>query len=205
MLTTVFSDTTVALHVSYLVSSLPCIEPCSLRRALIMVMESIDLMNRQQADWLARLIGTASPNVNFAGLTRMEIHGQAVSVTQAVTRRLPAPEQYAMLARFAQTEPEKSAGVFGLVEYVSEASPTGNREALTDLVWRRYLPRRYRGGFSFRDIARRTHVSRSTLARAADWLDDEFDGLELCALRRLEETFVPHGVCKAMVMQDQTD
>jgi hypothetical protein len=201
MLTTVFSDTTVALHVSYLVQSLPCMEPCSLRRMLIMVMESIDLMNRQQADWLARLIGTASPNVNFSGLTRLEIHGQATIVTQAVTRRLPAPEQYAMLARFAQTEPEKSAGVLGLVDYVSEASPTGNHEALTDLVWRRYLPRRYRGGFSFRDIARRTHVSRSTLSRTADWLDDEFDGLELCALRRLEETFVPHGVCKALAMQ----
>jgi hypothetical protein len=198
MLATVFSDTTVALHVSYLIASLPAIEPCSLRRALIAVLESIELMNRQQADWLARLIGTPSGSVDFTGLTRIEIHGQASLVTASVASRLLPPEQFAMLARFAQTAPEKSAGIYGLAEYVCTASPTGNREALTDLIWRRYLPRRYRGGFSLRDIAKRTHVSKSTLQRTAEWLDGEFDGLELCALRRLEETFVPHGVCAAV-------
>ena len=202
MLTTVFADTTVALHVSYLIRSLPAIEPCSLRRALITVLESMNLMNRQQADWLARLVGTPSDSVNFSGLTRMEIHGQACIVTDAVTRRLPAPELYAMLARFAQTEPEKSAGVMGVVDYLCPDSPAGNRAALTDLVWRRYLPHYYRGGFSYRDIAKRTHVSKSTLARTTEWLDDECDGLELRALRRLEETFVPHGVCAAISVQD---
>lgn len=198
MLATVFADTTVALHVSYLIRSLPAIEPCSLRRALIAILESMDLMNRQQTDWLARLVGAPSDSVNFSGLTRMEIHGQASVVTDAVSRRLPEPELYAMLARFAQTEPEKSAGVMGVVEYLYPTSPTGNRAALTDLVWRRYLPQRYRGGFSYRDIAKRTHVSKSTLARCTDWLDHECDGLELRALRRLEETFVPHGVCAAV-------
>jgi hypothetical protein len=162
----------------------------------------MDLMTRQQADWLARLIGSPSGSVNFDGLTRIEIHGQASIVTDAVLRRLPGPELYAMLARFAQTEPEKSAGVLGLVEYLYPNSPTGNRAALTDLVWRRYLPHRYRGGFSYRDIAKRSHVSKSTLARSAEWLDDECDALELRALRRLEETFVPHGVCGPILMPE---
>lgn len=202
MLATVFADTTVALHVSYLIRSLPVIEPCSLRRALIAILESMDLMNRQQTDWLARLVGTPSDSVNFSGLTRMEIHGQASVVTDAVARRLPEPELYAMLARFAQTEPEKSAGVMGVVEYLLPNSPTGNRAALTDLVWRRYLPRRYRSGFSYREIAKRSRVSKSTLARSTQWLDDECDGLELRALRRLEETFVPHGLCAAFSIKD---
>jgi hypothetical protein len=200
MLTTVFADTTVALHVSYAIRATQACAPTSMRHMLLMLMESAEMMNRRQTDWLERLIGQRSSLVDFGGLDSIEIRAQAIMITQAVEQRLPAPELYAMLARFAQTEPEKSAGVMGVVEYVCPASPTDNRDALTDLVWRRYLPRRYRGGYSFRDIARRTHVSKSTLARTADWLDDECDGLELRALRHLEETFVPHGVCAAVPM-----
>jgi hypothetical protein len=75
--------------------------------------------------------------VNFTGLTRIEVHGQASIVTDSVARRLPPSELYVMLARFAQTEPEKSADVLGGVEYLYPASPNGNRAVLTDLVRRR--------------------------------------------------------------------
>jgi hypothetical protein len=195
MLTTVFSDTAVAMHVSFLIHALPAMEPSSLRRALISILESLDVVTIDQSDWLDQLIGTPSPSVNFAGLSRVEIHGQCSFVTDSAVNRLMWPELCAMVARFAQTEAMKAEGVRGLVNYVQPVSPVFNREALTSLVWRRYVPPQYRNGYSFRDIAKRTHVSKSTLYRAADWLDNEFDGLELCALRRLEETFVPHGVC----------
>jgi hypothetical protein len=200
MLTTVFADTTVALHVSYAIRATRAVAPTSMRRMLLMVMESAEMMNRQQSGWLERLIGHRQTLVDFDGLNSIEIHAQAIMVTEAVEQRLPAPELFAMLARFAQSEPEKSAGVMGVVEHLCHAGPTGNRDALTDLVWRRYLPRYYRGGYSLRDIAGRTHVSKSTLARTAEWLDGECDGLELRALRHLEETFVPHGVCEATAM-----
>jgi hypothetical protein len=196
----VFSDTVVALHVSYAISATRAVAPTSMRRMLLMLMESAEMMNRRQTDWLERLIGQRSALVDFGSLNSIEIHAQAIMITEAVRHRLQPPEQYAMLARFAQTEPEKSAGVLGVVEYVCPSSPISNRDALTDLVWRRYLPRCYRGGYSFRDIERRTHVSKSTLDRTADWLDDECDGLELRALRRLEETFVPEGICEAVAM-----
>jgi hypothetical protein len=195
MLATVFADTTVALHVSYAIRASRAVAPTSMRRMLLMLMESAEMMNRQQTDWLERLIGQPSSLVDFSNLDSMEIRAQATMITEAVSRRLPPSELYAILARFAQNEPEKSAGVFGVAEYLYPDSPTRNRAALTDLVWRRYLPQLYRGGYSFRDIAKRTHISKSTLARSAEWLDDECDGLELRALRRLEETFVPHGVC----------
>jgi hypothetical protein len=42
---------------------------------------------------------------------------------------------------------------------------------------------------------------KSTLARVGEWLNGESAGIELRVLRRLEETFVPHGVCAAMAMQ----
>jgi hypothetical protein len=195
----IFTNTAIALHVSFLVTAQPGAQPCSLRRMLVTTMECIDL-NRQQADWLARLVGQPGENVDFSGLSRTEIRGQCGLVTQAVEQRLPPPELFAVLARYAQTMPQKSAGIHGLVEYVAPFSPTGNREALTDLVWRRYLPTCYRGGFSLRDIEKRTHVGKSTLGRVASWLDADLDGLELQAFRRLEQTFVPHGVCGAMSM-----
>lgn len=196
----IFADTTIALHVAFLLRSLPAIEPCSLRRALIAALESLDHMTRRQSDWLDRLLGTPSETVDFGGLSRIEIAGQCSMITDAVLQRLPSPEVFAMLARFALTEPEKTAGVFGVVAHVAHASPVGNRNALIDLTWRRYLPRRFKGGYALREIEKRTGVSRSTLDRAGHWLDDELDGLELQALRRLERTFVPHGVCHAVEM-----
>ncbi|HEY2024603.1 hypothetical protein [Paraburkholderia sp.] len=201
MLNPIFADTTVALHMSYAIRATRATAPTSMRRMLLMLMESAQMMNRQQTGWLERLIGQRSRLVDFGSLNAVEIHAQAVMITEAVRHRLPEPEAFALIARFAQ-DIEKSAGVYGVTDYLLvSGSPVGNREAVTDLVWRRYLPRQYRGGYSIRDIEYRTHVARSTLGRAAQWLDDECDGLELSALRRLEQTFVPHGVCGALVMQ----
>jgi hypothetical protein len=197
----IFADTIVALHVSYAIRATRAVAPTSMRRVLCMLMESAQMMNRQQTDWLERLIGQPSRLVDFDGLDAIEIHAQAVMITEAVRRRLPDHEAYVLMARFAR-DIEKSAGVYGTADYLLlSGSPVSNREAVTDLVWRRYLPREYQGGFSFRDIERRTHVSKSTLGRASQWLDDECDGLELAALRHLEETFVPQGICHPLDLQ----
>lgn len=201
MMNPVFRDPVVALHLAYAIQARPVLAPCAMRRVLITIMESMDMINARQCDWLARLIGSPSDAADFSGLTPQEIHAQCVFVTEAVLHRLTPCETFVLLARFAQMAREKQAGVFGLAEYLLATSPIDNRDALTDLVWRRYLPRRYRGGYSFRDIERRTKVHRSTLSRGAEWLDDQCDGLELVALRHLEETFVPDGVCGALAMQ----
>lgn len=116
-------------------------------------------------------------------------------------QRLPLPELCVTLARFAVSEEAKSVGVGALVPWLGPNAPIGNRAALTALVWRRYVPKEYRDGYSFRSIAKRCGSSRSTLQRAAQWLDAEAEGVELRGLRRLEETAMPHGVCGAMAMQ----
>jgi hypothetical protein len=196
----IFADTVVALHVSYAIRATRAVAPTSMRRVLRMLMESAEMMNRQQMDWLERLIGQRSSVVNFDGLDSMEIHAQAVMITEAVRKRLPEHEAYVLMARFAR-DIDKSAGVYGVADYLLiTGSPVHNTEALVDLVWRRYLPRQYQGGFSFRDIESRTHVSKSSLGRAARWVDDECDVLELSALRHLEETFVPQGVVRYTLM-----
>ncbi|MGF6920161.1 hypothetical protein [Paraburkholderia sp. 40] len=198
---TVFLDTPTALHVSFLIGALPVSEPSSLRGALIHMLECMPVLTYQQASTLARMIGTRSSTVNFSGLTRHEIHGQCAMIIDAVQTRLPYPELCVILARFAPTERIKGIGVDGLMLWLAPVAPITNHAALSSLIWRRYVPKKYRDGFSLRAIARATGSSKSTLGRVAQWLDDEAAGMELRALRRLEQTFVPHGVCEAMPMQ----
>ncbi|MEM5297632.1 hypothetical protein VSR82_25270 [Burkholderia sp. JPY481] len=198
---TIFADTPTALHVSFLILALPVREPSALRRALIRMLECMPVHTYQQSATLARLIGTRSLTVDFTGLTTPEIHAQCSMIVDAVQRRLPRPEFCAMLARFAPTENLKAVGVDGLMLWLSPLSPISNHAALTSLIWRRYVPKKYRDGYSLRAIAKATGSSKSTLGRVAQWLEGEFSGLELQALRHLEETFVPHGVCEAMPMQ----
>jgi hypothetical protein len=199
--TPIFRDPVCALHVAYGIKAQNAVPATAMRALLLSLMESTELMSRMDRDWLLRLAGQPSRVVNFSGMTSFEIHGQCVLITEAVRKRLPPCEADVIAARFAQDAAEKSAGVYGVVSYLMPNAPTSSTPALTDLVWRRYLPRWARGGFSLRDIAKRTHVSKSTLWRVSDWLDIECDGLELRALRRLEETFVPQGICDSMEMQ----
>ncbi|RQN39607.1 helix-turn-helix domain-containing protein [Paraburkholderia tropica] len=115
-------------------------------------------------------------------------------VIDAARSRLFGVERAVVIARFAPLEAVKRVGVTGLVDALAGGSPVGNLNALESLVWRRYVPKGYRDGYSLRAIAKRTGVSKSTLARASEWIDGQCDGFEPRALRRLEETFVPHGV-----------
>ncbi|OYD64832.1 UNVERIFIED_ORG: hypothetical protein BDU10_7453 [Burkholderia sp. CF145] len=197
----IFADTIVALHVSYAIRATRSVAPTSMRNVLRTIMESAEMMNRQQMDWLERLIGQRSKLVDFGGLNQIEIHAQAVMITEAVRLRLPEHEAYALMARFAR-DIDKSAGVHGMACYLlTSGSPVREPEALADLVWRRYLPREYLGGYSLRDIEGRTRVSKSSLGRAARWLDDECDEVELSALHHLEETFMQQGVVRYTVME----
>jgi hypothetical protein len=197
---TLFADTSTALQLSWLITTLPSSRPSGLRHALIAILESMPVRTYQQSATLARLIGSPSESVNFAGLSREEIHGQCALIVDTVRRRLYGVEYAAVVARFAPTEATMRAGVCYLADYLLAAAPIGNRDALEALIWRRYVPRRYRNGYALRAIENRTGVSKSTLARAYDWLNSECGTLELRALRRLEETFVPDGVCAAVPM-----
>ncbi|CAG4921676.1 hypothetical protein [Paraburkholderia saeva] len=147
------------------------------------------------------MIGTRSATVDFSGLTIPEIHAQCSMIIDAMQRRLPPPEYCVMVGRFASTEAMKAIGVEGFMMWLSPAAPISIHAALSSLIWRRYVSRKYRNGYSLRAIAKATGSSKSALGRVAQWLDGESSGLELRALRRLEQSFVPHGVCEAMRMQ----
>ncbi|MGF6877382.1 hypothetical protein [Paraburkholderia sp. MM5477-R1] len=201
-----FRDVSVALSTSYRMAVTPVIDAGATRRALIMIAAVRPSRSRIQADWVRQLLGRPSRVVDLSGLTRLEARAQCALVRQAVLRLLPDPEAYAVLARYSQTPGEKQLGVSGLVVLLSATSPAPApatdwlADPVWDLLWRRYLPPRYGDGLSLREIARRTHTSRSGLARRAAELDTLLDELERHALATLEHAFVPDGLCEAQTV-----
>ncbi len=207
----IFRDVSIALSTSYRMAASPVMNCGATRHALVTIAAVRPARSRMQADWVRDLIGHTSRVVDFSGLTQFEAHAQCALVRQAVLDRLSIPEACVILARFAQTPGEKQMGVSGLVAHVSATSPApaclddpfGDplADPVWDLLWRRYLPQRYRDGLSLREIARRTHTSKSALCRRSVELDLLLDELERQALMRLERTFVPEGVCEALLQR----
>jgi uncharacterized protein YerC len=190
-----FSDARVALGVSYGMSARVAQLPCSLRHALIEMMQGAHLTNARQRDWYARLLGTPSAHVNLAGLTPFERHAQCAMIRRAVDN-LPAPQAYAIMTAFTQAADEREVGINGLTEHVCSCvrfcrDPASVRE----IIERRYTPPRMRDGHSLRDIAARTGVSKSHLARIAHYVDHECRALEAEAISALEKLFITQGMC----------
>lgn len=102
---TVFMDTRQALSIAYMVASLEPRQPAPFRKALIQAMECQDHLTGIQAAWLHQLRGTPSEStVNFGGLSSDEVRAQCSAVISAVNSKLPAPEQWAVRARFIPVE-----------------------------------------------------------------------------------------------------
>ncbi|SAK63475.1 hypothetical protein AWB80_02870 [Caballeronia pedi] len=202
----IFRDVAVALTTSYRMASTPAVDAGATRRALIVIAVSQASRSRMQSDYVKRLVGYPSRVVDLSGLTRLEARAQCALVREAVVNRLSIPEACAVLARFSQTPGEKQMGVSGLVAHFSATGPASLRslddplaDPLWDLLWRHYLPQRYGDGLSLREIARRTHMSKSALSRRADELAHDLDALEQQALKSLEHSFVPEGLCEALL------
>ncbi|KXU94181.1 hypothetical protein CR51_27300 [Caballeronia megalochromosomata] len=145
--------------------------------------------------------------VDFSGLSRLETRAQCALVRQAVLDRLPLSQACAVVARFSQAPSEKQIGVSGLVAHFSAYRPDIVRAALDydpladplwDLLWRRYLPAHYGDGLSLREIARRTRMSKSALARQAARLDKALDAIEREAIVALEHSFIGEGLCSRL-------
>ncbi|WP_250477622.1 hypothetical protein [Caballeronia sp. INML1] len=202
-----FRDVNVALTTSYRLADLPAVEAGATRRALVTVACLGPSRSRMHADWVKRLIGEPSRVVDFSGLSWLEARAQCALVRQAVLDRLSPAQACAVFARFSETPSEKQMGVSGLVEYLSATKSAPARAApaadpladpLWDLLWRRYLPARRGDGLSLREIARRTHTSKSDLSRRAAELDRTLNELEQRALEVLEQTFVSQGLCDTL-------
>lgn len=187
-----FQDTRQALHVAYLVLSLPPRQKAPFRNMLIRILEAIDRPTKAQESWLNELRG---PQGEFDPdrLTLEEFRAQCAMITDAARTRLPAPEYAAVLARFAHDN-EKVAGINALAVWSRKSSGITAVALLRDLAAWNYLPRAKREGASMADIAGRHKVAKTSAFRAAKWMAARFTELENLAVARLETGFVLHGV-----------
>lgn len=187
-----FQDTRQALHVAYLILSLPPRQKATFRSMLIRVMEAVDKPTKGQEAWLNQLRG---PQREFDPdrLTMEEFRAQCAMITAAARTRLPSPEYAAVLARFAHGD-EKIQGISALAVWSRKSSGITAVALLRDLAAWNYLPRTRREGTSIRELAERHKVSKDKAFRAAKWMATHFTELENMAVARLDVSFVRHGV-----------
>ena len=189
----VFQTTGQALHLSYLMLSLPGMERNAMRVALIRAMEFTPRLNSRQSQWLDQLRGTPSGTVDFDGLTMMEVRGQCSMVTSAVASRLPSAERGAILARFG-IGAEKGDGVQALVRYARRSCGISAYGPVYLLAARHYLSRTRREGLSLRDIADKHGLTKHAVDVASRWMAKHFASLELLAMQRLQAVFLADGL-----------
>ncbi len=99
----IFRDVGQAVHVAFLVMAQEAMQDAPFRKALIRVMESINL-DKGQTHWLDQLRGEKGGSVNFAGLTGGDVRAQCAMITQAVVTNLPPVERWVLQAKYGETD-----------------------------------------------------------------------------------------------------
>ncbi|KVV22323.1 hypothetical protein WK80_22300 [Burkholderia multivorans] len=211
-MTAIFQSTEQALHVSFLVTSLPPRQKQQFRLALIQILESIGELDRRQAAFLDYLYGTSSGTICFDGLTGDEIRAQCAMIVAAVRDRLPKPERNAVWLRYARGIPAQPAragraadpgvppsqewklGLFGMAAYLRPSLTLTTRDPILTLLAAHAFPHQRERAFSYKAISEEHKIPVRTLERNAAIIRKRLRGLELQAINRLTEVFQRDGV-----------
>ncbi|HEX7644838.1 MAG TPA: hypothetical protein VF472_21770 [Burkholderiaceae bacterium] len=191
----IFSTTSHALHVSYLVMAHEPRRSTALWRALLQVMEGQASLTRIQRDWMDRLRGGRG-SVDFGGLSGEEIRAQCALVCQAVNDHLPAPERALIRCKYG-IQIEKAHGVAELAQYLTPSLPVKDEIAVKALVYGHLTPHQREKGFSYAEISRSQNVPVISLRRAAATIAQTAERLEVMAIDRLAPMFLRDGLIAA--------
>ncbi|WP_250533514.1 hypothetical protein [Caballeronia sp. AZ10_KS36] len=214
-MTGIFDSTEQALHVSFLIVSMPARQKNTFRMALIQALESVGRLSDRQESFLAYLRGEKSGTVDFSGLSADEVRAQCAMVVAAVSDQLPEPERNALWIRFARGIPArpKSAtvaadpgvppssewrrGVFGLANEMRAALTINRREAIIALIAAHAFPHQREKDFSYANLSKEFGIPVRTLERAAFTIRKRLRLLERQAVDRLQPLFERGGVVSA--------
>lgn len=202
----VFESAGQAVQVAYLILAQEAQQDAPLRKALIRVMESVRLVSAGQRAWLDQLRGTPSGTINFSGLGMGDVRAQCVLVIRAVATKLPAPEMWALQAKFGHTEHEDVDGrrrfafsgerinaIKCLSDWLRPSFPGLNGFALDCMLGKLYANHK-RMEISFRDLARSFGGTHPTYSRAFVRMKVMVRDLEQLALVRLDVHLREQGV-----------
>ncbi len=212
----IFQSTEQALHVGFLVTSLPSRQKNAFRVALIQALEALPKLGKDQEKFLAYLRGDAPDGtINFGGLTSDEVRAQCAMVVACVRDQLPEPERYAMWIRYARGIPaqprtaqraadpgippsmEWKRGVFGMATYLRPSVNLQNRETIMALIAAHAFPNQREKEFTYQQISKHYGVPVRTLERAAFMIRKRLRGLENQGVERLKPMFERDGLVEA--------
>lgn len=200
----IFQSTEQALHVSFLILSVPAMGENKFRQFLIQVMEDApDLTNKQSA-WLEQLRGAPSTTVNFGGLSQMEVRGQCAMIAAAVRDRLPTTECGALMARFGIGN-DKGEGIRRLALHARRSCGVTTLAPCLKLTARHFLTEDERDGLSFRNLADEYKLSKDTVFRASVWMKKHYRTLETLGITRLDRKFRAQGVVEIDEYEEEVD
>lgn len=175
----VFRSTRQALHVSFLMETLPVTQKSQMQVVIERLMREHGLV--EQFDERERTI-------DFRGLSPMEVRGQCAMVVNASKTHLTPPQLAAVSCRYGHNR-RQADGVRGLAAYASPQLATGNRLAVMALVWGLFAGKRYKHDFTVRAIASEFGLAPTTLFRDQKQIAKTQRALEAEAVNALDWYF----------------
>lgn len=186
----IFRSTSQALHFAYLIEAYEVSVESIMSKAMRIIMMELGLWN------------TGEPStVNFGGLNALEVRAQCAMIRAAVRSRLPAPEAWAIQARYGMNEiiledgqrkpvfsRERYDAIMRLGDWLSPVFSHFNPLAV-DLLVARAVDKRV-ADVTFRQMAEQFGASKDTWNRALHDVKKRLEGLEKLAINRLEPAFV---------------
>jgi hypothetical protein len=189
----IFGSTQQALHVSFLILSVPAMGDNKFRQFLIQAMEETANLSEVQGKWLDQLRGAPSSTVNFGGLSQLEVRGQCAMIVAAVKHRLPSMECGAILAHYG-IGADKGEGIQRLALHARRSCGIGSLAPCLKLTARNFLSEDEHEGLSFRALADEYKLTKDTVFRAAVWMKKNYRTIEQMAIERLDRKFKAQGV-----------
>ena len=174
----IFKSTDQALHVSFLIASLPATQ-----KSIMQAIYEQNIGNRH----------TEASTINTSGLNALEFRGQCAMVCQAVDTHLAMPpERYAIKA-FLGHQTVKAEGVRGIAQYMEPVVGFSGM-ALLATAWNVFGTKSQRKGLGVREIAETYGMSKDKVARAASKIHKTAHDLRNRGVAGLEDYFKKTGL-----------
>ena len=180
----VFQDASHALHVSYLIHSLP---PTTVSPTAIV----IDQLVKENHVW-DEVKPMQAKRVNFGGLSPLEVRGQAAQVVSMVNHLPHEAERFACQAIYGH-QVIKADGVRGLAAYCAPALGCSDSMALY-VAWHVFMRPHQRQGVTMQDIAKEFGVTFSVVDHATRTVRNYGKSLHSRAIDALSERFQTGGL-----------
>jgi hypothetical protein len=185
----VFTSTRQALHVSFLLEVMPAVAKSQMQVLIQQLMEQAGITQELERH---------ERQVDFSGLSALEVRGQCALVVGAVNTHLAAPEQAAVWTHYGMKK-RQADGVRALADYVAPMLAIAHGQAHEAMIWGRWgrfdkLGAVQRDDFSIRKIASEFGLPHATVQRDQQRVVACQRQLENRALQRLEPYFDRTGL-----------